>query len=306
MNTALAPAPALRSGFASAEDGVRLYWRAIGTGPAIVCCNGVGVSLFFWKYIVEHFSTTHTVVLWDYRCHGRSDRSSNLATADLSIPRHARDLARVLDVIGVEDALLLGHSMGCQVVFEFHRQFPERVRGMVPMLGSAGKTLETFYDFRWSPVLFKLASRWMDRNGDRAQLFLHPLLESPLAFDVARRLSLVDPYYCREEDLRPYIRHLVSLDLRVFLHAVLACQDHDCWPTLPEVRVPTLVVAAERDTFTPMWLSRKMAAAIPAAELLVLAEGSHAALIEQPETIQHRLERFIRERTVFPPAASAA
>jgi pimeloyl-ACP methyl ester carboxylesterase len=88
--------------------------------------------------------------------------------------------------------------------------------------------------------------------------------------------------------------------MRVFLHSVLQCQEHDAWDTLPTVKVPALVVAAERDTFTPMWLSRKMAAQIPGADFLILAEGSHAALIEQPETIAHRLDRFIAERHVFP------
>ena len=58
----------------------------------------------------------------------------------------------------------------------------------------------------------------------------------------------------------------------------------------------TLIVAAERDDFTPLYLSRQIADVIGGAELLVLADGSHAALIEQPETINHRLDRFIRER----------
>ena len=60
------------------------------------------------------------------------------------------------------------------------------------------------------------------------------------------------------------------------------------------------LIAAERDTFTPMWLSRKMVQSIPGAEFLVLADGSHAALIEQPDTIQHRIDRFLVERRVFP------
>ena len=45
-----------RTGFATATDGVHLYWRSIGTGPTLVCCNGVGVSIFFWKYLVEHYA----------------------------------------------------------------------------------------------------------------------------------------------------------------------------------------------------------------------------------------------------------
>lgn len=291
--------PLIRSGFATTDDGVHLYWRAIGDGPLITCCNGVGVSISFWKYVVEHFSDRFTVLLWDYRHHGRSDRAIDLSRADLTIDRHARDLVFVLDAVGARQTMLIGHSMGCQVIFEFRRRNPERVLGLVPMLGSAGRTLETFYDFKHSPVVFKAVSRWMDQAGERAHLVVRPLLESPLAWIVARKAALVDPYYCREEDLLPYIRHIASLDLRVFLHAVLACNDHDAWPSLPDITVPTLVVAAERDTFTPMWLSRKMVSTIPDADFLILADGSHAALIEQPDTISRRLDRFIAERQVF-------
>ena len=45
-----------------------------------------------------------------------------------------------------------------------------------------------------------------------------------------------------------------------------------------------------------MWCSEKVARTAPGAELMVLADASHAALIEQPETINHRVERFLRER----------
>lgn len=124
---------------------------------------------------------------------------------------------------------------------------------------------------------------------------IRPLLESPLAWTVARNFGLVDPYYCKREDLLPYLRHLSGLDLRIFFRNVLMMNEHDAWEVLPNVRVPTLVIAAEKDAFTPVWLSRKMAGMIPGADYLVLADGSHAALIEQPETILHRMDRFFAE-----------
>ncbi len=64
---------------------------------------------------------------------------------------------------------------------------------------------------------------------------------------------------------------------------------------------PLLVIAAEKDDFTPMWCSQKIVDSTPDAELLVLADGSHAALIEQPETINHRIDRFLRERVSASP-----
>ena len=81
----------VRSGFARTDDGLELYWRAVGSGePALVCCNGVGVSTFFFKYVVEHFRERHRVVVWDYRGHGRSSLPPEpIDDADLSIDRCA-------------------------------------------------------------------------------------------------------------------------------------------------------------------------------------------------------------------------
>lgn len=287
----------VRTGFARADDGRQLYWRSLGSGPPIVCCNGVGVSTFFWKYLANHFRDEHTVILWDYRAHGRSSREVDPYRDDLSIERHADDCAAVLDSAGIDEpAIAIGHSMGCQVVLELRRRHPERVRALVLMLGTAGRALETFFDNPNSPRVMRTLDRVARFIGPRLNEFVHPWLESPLAWVVATRLQLVDPYYTRREDLEPYLEHLNSLDLRVFLRSVLAINDHDAWGTLPTLDRPVLVIAAENDQFTPMWCSEKVARSAPGAELMVLADASHAALIEQPETINHRVQRFLTER----------
>lgn len=289
--------PCIRSGFARADDGVRLYWRAVGHGPILVCNNGVGVSTYFWRYFVEFFARNYTVVVWDYRAHGRSDRVDDWQTADMSIPRLAADLdAVVRDVAGAEPVVLVGHSMGCQVLFEYYRTHADRVKAIVPMLGSAGRTLETFFDYSGSPRLFEIASRLVDSRAAGAHAIMRPLLRSPLAWFITWRFDLVDPMYARREDMVKYLGHISRLDLRVFLHNVLEVQKHDAWDVLPRITVPALIVAAERDAFTPMWLSRKIVKTIPGAELLVLADASHAALIEQPENIHHRVQRFLDQR----------
>lgn len=293
------PNRAYAEGRAPTDDGLFLFWQAFGEGPTMVCCNGVGVSTFFWHYVVEHFSDRYRVVVWDYRGHGNSDPVKDPRKSEVGIPRHARDLVYVMDAIGVEQVLLLGHSMGCQLLFESQRGFPERVLGLVPILGSAGRTLETFFDNPRSPHLFRLVARLIERLDDRTHALVRPLLHSPIAWPATKLLALVDRDYASADDMLPYIKHLAELDLRMFIRVVLTLNEHDAWDVLPTIQTPVLIIAAERDAFTPLRLSRQMAALIPGAEILVLAEATHAAIIEQPETINHRLERFIRERAIF-------
>jgi pimeloyl-ACP methyl ester carboxylesterase len=86
------------------------------------------------------------------------------------------------------------------------------------------------------------------------------------------------------------------MDPDVFLRMLQRAGQHDAREFLQDMGVPTLVVAAERDTFTPMTLAEEMAAAIPNAELEVIEEASHAAPVEQPDRIAERIEDFLSSR----------
>lgn len=291
----------VRTGFARTDDGMQLYWRTLGEGPLFVCCNGVGVSTFFWKYVAEHFRKTHKVVLWDYRGHGRSTVPRDPPTADLSMARNAADLLTVLDAVSSPDdppepAVLLGHSMGCQVILEFHKRHPSRVKALLPMFGTFARPLDTFMDFPYTRFLFRVIRRIAAQGGRPGMRLMLPLYASPIAYSVSQRSGMVDRYYAARADLEAYTEHLVHMDLRVFLRMVEFMADHDLTQHLPTIACPTLVFGAEADLFTPLHRSKRMAELIPDAELTVLAEGSHAAIVEQPETINLRIARFLRER----------
>lgn len=297
----------VQSGFARTDDGIQLYYRTVGSGPPLVCCNGVGVSTFFWKYVAEHYRSRFTVVLWDYRAHGLSGSPADLGHADLSVERNARDLATVLDAIGIDEpAVLLGHSMGCQVILEFTRQHPERVRALVPMFGTYGRPLDTFMDTPRARPVIELVARIARRGGRRAARALLPLYASPLAFDLGRLTRLVDPYYARRQDIEAYMEHLAYMNPQAFFRMVELMADHDTEDLLPRITVPALVIAGEKDLFTPLHRSQRMARLIPDAELLVLAEGSHAAIVEHPETINRRIDRFFAERLTEPAKVAEA
>ena len=257
-----------------------------------MCSNGVGVSTFFWDYIGERFSLDHRVVIWDYRGHGASGqpRSERITMAQI-----ADDLARVLDANDIDRAVLLGHSMGCQVILEFYRLFPDRVDAIVPILGAFGHPADTFLDPRIGRWMYRAAYRAGHRIPGLINFGMRAALRRPVVWQFARLTGLVHPDLAKKEDLDPYREHLARLDFQVFMEFVRAAQEHDAGPFLSEVDVPALVIAGERDLFTPRHLSMEMASRLPHAELLEIPRGSHAALVEQPELINLRLEKFLRE-----------
>lgn len=293
-----------RTGTALAADGTALAYAIAGpTGPApIVCANGVGVSTFFWDYVAHRFLRERQVLVWDYRGHGASGRPKQIH--GITMGTNAEDLARVLDANQLDRVVLLGHSMGCQVILEFWRLFPDRVIGLVPMLGTFGRAADTFLDPRVGRTIYKTLYTAANALPELFNRTSAALVRSPLAWPFARVTGLVHPDLARREDMQPYLDHLSLLDMRVFVEMVRAAQEHDAEPYLPQIRVPTLVVAGERDLFTPRHLSLEMAQRIHGAELLEIPRGSHAALIEQPELVNLRLEKFLRER-VEPYAAES-
>lgn len=290
-----------RSGTARSTLDCSLAWAAGGPADApltLVCSNGLGVSTFFWDYIGIYFSDRLQIVVWDYPGHGASGRPSDPARA--TMPGLADDLAAVMDAADVPSAVLLGHSLGCQVILETHRRHPQRVRGLVPILGAPGRPAETLFDPRLGRVVYRLAYELGTRVPSLVEVALESWLPRPEAWPLIRWSGLVHPDLCRREAFRPYLEHMAHQDPRVFVEMLRAAQAHDASDMLETVQVPTLVVAGERDVFTPRHLSVQMAGRIPNAEMLEIPRGSHAALIEQPELINLRLEKFLR--THFPEA----
>jgi len=285
------PHLAAEEGYAEGRDGTRIFWSAVGQGgPALVCCDGIGCDGFAWKYLVRDFAQRHRILRWHYRGHGRSgipkDRG-RVRFDDL-----CDDLSAVLDATGTRQAVFLGHSMGVQVVLEYHRRHRRRVQGLVLVCGSHGLPLDTFHDSKMLktvfPALLTAAERWPEATG-----FLWRLIAGgEWAYQVATHLE-VNGKLVRREDFAPYFNHLSGIDVRLFLGMLKHASEHSALDHLPAVDVPTLIVAGTKDTFTPFWLSEEMQDRIPGAELLAVPGGTHVAPIEQPELLALRLEKWL-------------
>jgi len=287
----------------TSDDGVELFVRkeslpGRSQGVPIICCNGVGVSTVFWSYIAKGFRALHPVVTWDYRGHGRSGPPPDLGK--LTIEQNADDLRAVLDALEIERGILLGHSMGCQVILEFERRYPDRTAALVPMLGTYGRPLDTFFE---SPIktmlgfvaIHRIVCRFHERlNKGNAALLGNPTVRR-LAAAMAKRAGIVDERMA-EQKLLSYIHHMSVLDMRVFFRMVEKMAFHSVEDHLEQIAAPTLIVAGEFDYFTPLWLSEEMADRVPGAELVVIPRGSHAALVEQPELVHSVLESFLLRR----------
>jgi pimeloyl-ACP methyl ester carboxylesterase len=288
-----------KSAFAAADDGTRLFVRQ--TAPAArtenetwaVLCDGIACDGFIWKYLWDDLARDMPVAHWNYRGHGRSAMPVDPERVDLAA--HAEDLAAVRRFVGDPPCVLFGHSMGCQVVLEELRHHRERVRGIVLMCGSYGRVTKTF---RGVPILEMILPKVVAavKRNEALVRALWERIPSDMALKLALKAGDLDPEHFSIEDLRPYVTHVRTMDLPLFLKMLAAAGEHSAEDLLPTIDVPVLVVAGERDTFTPLFLAEAMAKAIPTAELFVVKNGSHAAPLEQHEAVDERIRAFLRER----------
>jgi pimeloyl-ACP methyl ester carboxylesterase len=179
------------------------------------------------------------------------------------------------------------------------------VRALVLVCGTHGRVTRTFHGSNTLEHVLPAVLDWVRRHHGLARA-LWGRMPPRLGFKLARWTGEIDAFAVAEDDFVRYVEHLSSMDPDLFLAMLERAGEHTAEDLLSAIAVPTLVVAGERDTFTPPSLSTEMAERIPGAEMFVLRGATHAAPVEQPVSLELRLEKFLRERVGLTPHASDA
>ena len=289
-----------------ADDGTPIaYTLRNPDGPEVpvLFANGWSCSDAYWGDLLPALEARgHPCVLPDTRGHGRSGLprdpgrgAQHLTIDDVSMPRIARDLVAVLDDAGIERALVVGHSMGCQTALEAYRQIPDRILGLVLVAGTFENPTATFYGTsigdRAYPVMASMM-RWVPEVARPLWAIIGP---ARLGHVVARTTRAAGPK-ATPEKLHPYLRHLRSVDPSVLVLMAGAMRDHTAADLLPDIEAPTLVVAAGADVFTPARCSEEMHHRIPHSELVTFPRAGHTVPIEEPEALAAAIDAFVARR----------
>lgn len=291
-----------RQGFAVARDRTPIYFEVTEAHPAareagkqvpMVFTDGIGCDGFVWKYLAQEMAKDRDIIHWHYRGHGESGLPRD--EARVTIADCADDLLSVLDTIGVGRAVLAGHSMGVQVSLETWRRAHDRVAGLVLVCGSYGNPLRTFRGQHVLEDIFPALRFLVHRVPRLVTTFWRNILPTDLAFQVASSIE-INADLIHREDFFPYLEHISRVDVRLFLDMLAAAGRHTAREILPLIDCPTLIVAGDRDRFTPLSLLQEMHGLIPSSELHIVEQGSHTAPIEKPSEVNQRVARFVRTR----------
>jgi pimeloyl-ACP methyl ester carboxylesterase len=273
------------------RDGVPLAVWEMGEGPVTwVIAPGLGTPHISWKFIAERFQHELRIITWDAR--GTYSSGVPEDRDHLRVEDHTDDLFAVIEHFKLKEYVLGGWSMGVQISLEAYHRDPKGVLALVLLNGAPGRLLSTAYGV---PGLEKLAINTLEfgsRMGDRLAPALTWMITQPWSTSLMLKLKM---FTSNERYFKDMLATFSELDWSVYFHMMALTNEHTGVPYLPEVAVPTLVTAGTADKMTPLATAELIADTVPDAELFVVPNGTHYTIIEYPEIINLRLERFFRD-----------
>ena len=270
-----------------------LKWKYTdtGTGPPIVLAHGLGANSAAWDRIVPELATAHRVIAVDLPGY-------SLRTTVNEVP-HARDLADGLDgllaELGIESAVLMGHSLGGTICLMLADRHPRRCAGLVLIApGGFGTELNPVLPLLGTRIGARLLDRLYGTRASRTIERLAARVESrPIRDNRVRIAELMETYErLRSERARAQFRSSVRRTLALNTgpdRARLAQVD----PT-----IPILVLWGREDRVLPVWQAKNATATLPWSTVRVLDGAGHTPHRSHPYEVARLVTQFVTSDAV--------
>jgi pimeloyl-ACP methyl ester carboxylesterase len=288
----------------TSADGTQLHAEVFGTadGPTLVLAHGWTETLQYWIYQIRDLSDEFRIVAYDARGHGRSGRPPS---GDYGSERQGEDLEAVLEASlhSGERAIVAGHSLGGMSIAAWaeHHDVTARASGAALLFtgvdGLIGGQLVVHVP-RFAQALAEPIARH-GFLGSRAPL---PRISTPISHAAIRRAAFGPEG--SPAQVAFYERMLIACPPEVRAGTGLAMQHIDLRHALPNLNVPTLVMAGELDRLTPPAHARRIAAELPDLQALIeLPDTGHMGPLERPAEVSEALRELAKATQ---PATAAA
>lgn len=252
----------------AASNGMQIYYEVLGEGFPLLLIHGVGMSLEQWKLddLLSRLAQKHQVIALDCRGHGRSDKPEHYSLEEL-----ATDVLDLMDALGLDQADLMGASMGSYIAQQVAILAPERIRKLIlitPKSNGLTSSIER--------IMAEHREEFMPLDEAAQQVFLNRFV------------------FYRPEMQQQYADLLVSeLSLRQQQAAHASMRGFDFRSELPQITAQTLVISGQHDGLNPPEEGRLCAELIPNAEFVVMASSAHIPMLEEPERFYAIVTRFL-------------
>jgi len=264
-------------------DGVRLHYIERGSGPTLVLLHGNGVLAndFENSGLLDKAAGHYHVIAFDRPGFGYSERPRSRVWTPQA---QARLLHHALQEIGVDSAIVLGHSWGTLVALSMALEVPGFVRGLVLLSG--------YYYPSWRPDVPLASGPAIPVLGDLMRYTVSPLATRMLWRPFTKAVfspQPVDPRFHRTSAwmmLRPQQLRASAADSALMIPAAMALARR-----YPELRVPAVIIAGTRDKIVDFGHnSERLGARLPHCELQLQPGVGHMTHYAQPDKVLAAVE----------------
>src|SRR5437660_483845 len=247
-----------------------------GIGQPVLFLHAFPLNRSMWsgELVALLQEERYRLVALDWRGFGESDITSNISTME----QFADDVAGLMDVLGMQDAILCGLSMGGYVAFAFLRKYPQRVRGLI--LADTRPGADTAEGRANRENVARVAET--QGTGAIANLQLPKLIS-----ENTRQ---------QHPEVEARIRQMINAATPQGIAAASRgmAQRADSTDLLAAITCPTLVLVGEQDVLTPPNVAQDYASNIPNAQFVVIPNAGHLSNLEQQEAFLQALSGFLR------------
>ncbi|MGB9980023.1 alpha/beta fold hydrolase [Methanobacterium sp.] len=246
-------------------DDVNMYYEVHGEGEPLVLITGLSSDHKTWLPFLPAFTNNYRVLIMDNRGIGQTEYPDT----QFSVDDMADDTAGLMNKLGIEKAHVIGHSLGGRIAQKLVLKYPEKVKSLILCATSASQPK------RSKLMLNTLANEV--NNGMSIGALLKIMMAISFTENSFQNVDIINERIdSRAEGLsRDYAKN--------FARQVQASADYNTVDELNQIKVPTLVLAAEYDFIFPLEFVKELAEGISGSKLIVIEGTGHSLLLEEPK-----------------------
>lgn len=253
-----------------------LYYQQEGHGPTVVLSHALGADLQMWDDVTNFLKDELTVIRYDHRNHGKSEKFATPFT----INNMADDIASLIDEVSPgKPVFFVGLSMGGMVAQALASKNPNQVRAIV--IANSAQYYDTEAKNNWNARIQSIESNGISSISDAilGRWFSDKFIEN----EQKKSNNLYEKFKTILENCDPKFYNLccqaiANIDFRIS-NNLISC--------------PTLVIAGTLDHATPPYLSHDIQRTIKNSEFIELSTA-HLSAIEEPAIFANNIKNFFK------------
>jgi pimeloyl-ACP methyl ester carboxylesterase len=281
------------TGFATSYDGTPIFYEVRGEGKPLVLCYGLACLMNHWHNQVKFFSSHYQVILIDYRGHHQSPIPQ--LDDNLTIDACVEDVRAVVQHLKLSKASFWGHSWGSQILVRAFDLYPEMFANLITVNGFASNPIVGLFGSNLPAAGFELMKKTYEQLPETSNYLWKKLVYNQFMLKLMQISGGFNPQLTSIKDIEVYLRGVASVNIKVFIKFFESMMHYDGRPVADRINVPTLILAGEKDSVTPMKYQESLHKRIKGSEFTKVPFGSHCTMLDMPEFVNLRIEKFLKD-----------